>query len=68
MAGSKMARGKAKITVRKQGGGNTKGGAPPSATGFINNANRSEMTNSPTQTQRDFVFHFKSPHGGRQIR
>ena len=68
MAGSKMARSKAKITVRNQGGGNTKGGAPPSATGFLNNANKSEMTNSPSKSQREFVFQFKSPHGGRPIR
>ena len=68
MAGSKMARSKAKITVRNQGGGNTKGGAPPSATGFLNNAKKTEMTNSPTKTQRDFLFTFKSPHGGRRIR
>ena len=71
MAGSKMARSKAKITVRNQAGGNTKGGAPPSATGFLNNAIKSEMTNYPTVNQgndRNFVFTFKSPHGGRRIR
>ena len=68
MAGSKMARSKSQITVRNQGGGNTKGGAPPSATGFINNAIKSEMTNSPSKAQREYVFNFKSPHGGRPIR
>lgn len=58
MAGSRLARGKSKITVRNQGGGEKKGGAHPSATGFLN-AIQSRQAESARN--RDFVFVFKSP-------
>lgn len=58
MAGSNLARGKNKITVRNQGGGEKKGGAHPSATGFLNAV---QSRQAESAQKRDFVFVFKSP-------
>tara|TARA_Y100000992_G_scaffold275603_1_gene219273 strand:+ start:244 stop:447 length:204 start_codon:yes stop_codon:yes gene_type:complete len=67
MPNSKAARNTSKIVVHNQGGGNKKGGAPPTATGFMNGL-QWEHNSVQHRKQPNYLFTFKSPNGGFKIR
>ena len=67
MPNSKAARNTSKMIVRNQGGGNKKGGAPPTATGFMNGF-QWEHNSAKHRERPIYDFTFKSPNGGFKIR